>query len=430
MPSVGSILRKEREKKHIQLSEISASTKIPERYLRAIEKDDYSVFPAETYLIGFIRNYARELELDPNEIVSLYKNSLMGKEQVKNVNEEKTTFVVPEKANLDKKRNIRKKIREEKNIMPVEEKTFPQQQNLEKEKIDVSNKVSVKNWFSDFIKFIVFIFKNQISLLITLGGIILAILLIILLFVLKPVKNKTPKDSIDKVQIIHFEQDTGVFDLNLNEYYRLKLGKNLYPVMGEILNPSDAADMTIRLLLHFDRSQYELVPGLSKELDIELDGTPDVSFKLNSISETSYNMTIYKLHAFLTNETNITQTQTSGIKTNINLKSGNKNKNDSFTSIGGKKQIVFHAEVVQKTYVKAWIDSKEEEGKVWYPGQNFDLVAQEVIQLKIGNPAGLNITINGTPVKFSGQGVVSKTIKWKRDLFDENVYNLVILDWQ
>jgi hypothetical protein len=105
-------------------------------------------------------------------------------------------------------------------------------------------------------------------------------------------------------------------------------------------------------------------------------------------------------------------------------------KKEAFTSVGVKKKIVFTAEVVRdRSYIKAWIDSQEQEGKMLYINQKVEYTAQDIIQLRIGNAGAMKVTINGIPYNL-GKSTVTKTIRWKRDLLDENVYNLVISDWQ
>ena len=41
-------------------------------YFRQSIFEDFSIFPGEAYLIGFLRNYADYLELDSAEVVGLY----------------------------------------------------------------------------------------------------------------------------------------------------------------------------------------------------------------------------------------------------------------------------------------------------------------------------------------------------------------------
>jgi len=43
-------------------------------FLRAIEEDAYQLIPAETYVRGFIRSYAKLLHLNVEEILDLYRH--------------------------------------------------------------------------------------------------------------------------------------------------------------------------------------------------------------------------------------------------------------------------------------------------------------------------------------------------------------------
>jgi cytoskeletal protein RodZ len=74
MESLGEALRSSRESQSISLDQIARDTRISKRYLEALEIEDFSVFPGEAYLVGFLRNYAQYLGLDSGELVNLYKN--------------------------------------------------------------------------------------------------------------------------------------------------------------------------------------------------------------------------------------------------------------------------------------------------------------------------------------------------------------------
>ncbi len=71
--SFGEYLRRERELRDITLPEISASTKISQRYLQALEQDDDAHLPAAVFIKGFIRNYAIFIGLDPDEAILRYQ---------------------------------------------------------------------------------------------------------------------------------------------------------------------------------------------------------------------------------------------------------------------------------------------------------------------------------------------------------------------
>jgi transcriptional regulator with XRE-family HTH domain len=63
--SLGSELKKAREGRKITLEEISKKTKIPPKYLEAIEEGTFEVFSSHAYAKGFIRAYAKVVGLDP-----------------------------------------------------------------------------------------------------------------------------------------------------------------------------------------------------------------------------------------------------------------------------------------------------------------------------------------------------------------------------
>nr|WP_253678092.1 helix-turn-helix transcriptional regulator [Treponema sp. OMZ 788] len=73
MNEIGKLLTETRIKKDLELDQVARETNIAKRYLEALENDDYSVFPAEPYVVGFLRNYCEYLDLDPDEIANLYK---------------------------------------------------------------------------------------------------------------------------------------------------------------------------------------------------------------------------------------------------------------------------------------------------------------------------------------------------------------------
>lgn len=74
MESIGDKLRANREEKGFSIEQIARDTNIAKRYLEALEAEDFTAFPGEPYLIGFLRNYADYLGLEPDEMVTLYRN--------------------------------------------------------------------------------------------------------------------------------------------------------------------------------------------------------------------------------------------------------------------------------------------------------------------------------------------------------------------
>lgn len=62
--TVGEKLRGAREAQGLELAEVAARTRIPQRHLEAIERSNYSSLPSITYALGFAKAYARAVEAD------------------------------------------------------------------------------------------------------------------------------------------------------------------------------------------------------------------------------------------------------------------------------------------------------------------------------------------------------------------------------
>ncbi len=82
MGSFGDRLRKEREQRSISLDDISLSTKIGTRMLRALEEEKFEQLPGGIFNKGFVRAYARHLGLDEEQAIADYMAAL-GESQIK-----------------------------------------------------------------------------------------------------------------------------------------------------------------------------------------------------------------------------------------------------------------------------------------------------------------------------------------------------------
>src|SRR2546426_5644569 len=68
MPSIGETLRRERLRRGLDLDRIATQTKIGLHLLEAIEADQFDRLPGGVFAKSFVRQYARLLELDEDEI--------------------------------------------------------------------------------------------------------------------------------------------------------------------------------------------------------------------------------------------------------------------------------------------------------------------------------------------------------------------------
>jgi cytoskeleton protein RodZ len=78
LPSFGQKLKLEREQRKISLEDISVSTKIGIRMLRALEEDNFEQLPGGIFNKGFVRAYARVLGLDEEQTVADYMQASGG----------------------------------------------------------------------------------------------------------------------------------------------------------------------------------------------------------------------------------------------------------------------------------------------------------------------------------------------------------------
>jgi cytoskeleton protein RodZ len=76
MGSFGDRLKKEREQRSISLDDISLTTKIGTRMLRALEEEKFEQLPGGIFNKGFVRAYARHLGLDEEQTLADYMEAL------------------------------------------------------------------------------------------------------------------------------------------------------------------------------------------------------------------------------------------------------------------------------------------------------------------------------------------------------------------
>ena len=74
MFEIGNSLREARYRQQLELADVEQATKIRARYLRALEEENFDTLPAQTYVKGFLRNYADYLGLDGQLYVDEYNS--------------------------------------------------------------------------------------------------------------------------------------------------------------------------------------------------------------------------------------------------------------------------------------------------------------------------------------------------------------------
>ena len=67
--AIGDTLREARDKMELSVEDIEEATKIRRKYIRALEDNNFEVIPGKVYVRGFLRSYARCLNLDGDKLV-------------------------------------------------------------------------------------------------------------------------------------------------------------------------------------------------------------------------------------------------------------------------------------------------------------------------------------------------------------------------
>jgi cytoskeletal protein RodZ len=76
LKTVGELLKSTREQLGMTLSSVAAKTRVPMRHLASIEQSQFGALPGQTYTIGFVRSYARAVDLDEIATVNALRAEL------------------------------------------------------------------------------------------------------------------------------------------------------------------------------------------------------------------------------------------------------------------------------------------------------------------------------------------------------------------
>ncbi len=96
MLTVGEILRRQRESKNIQLTDVEKQIKIRAKFLQAVENNDWNFFSSKIYITGIIKNYANFLELDPKKMLAFFRRDYEKKEDMRFKRRIASAYLTPE----------------------------------------------------------------------------------------------------------------------------------------------------------------------------------------------------------------------------------------------------------------------------------------------------------------------------------------------
>lgn len=73
-PSVGDLLIASRERWHYSAADMARQLRLALRQVEALEANRFEALPGNTFVRGFIRNYARAVQADPEALLEAYEN--------------------------------------------------------------------------------------------------------------------------------------------------------------------------------------------------------------------------------------------------------------------------------------------------------------------------------------------------------------------
>ena len=85
----GELLKEARKKTRRRYKRLSSELGIPEKYLEALEENNFSIMAGPTYIKGYLRAYAKKLDLDPETVITAFDRYLKDQRRLKKKAEKK-----------------------------------------------------------------------------------------------------------------------------------------------------------------------------------------------------------------------------------------------------------------------------------------------------------------------------------------------------
>ena len=90
----GQLLSEARKRRRLRYKRLSTELNIPEKYLQALEEENYGVMPGgDPYIKGYLRAYAKKLGIDPDFIIERYSENLINKQTISSVQSVKDEYM-------------------------------------------------------------------------------------------------------------------------------------------------------------------------------------------------------------------------------------------------------------------------------------------------------------------------------------------------
>ena len=380
MNQLGPIFREARVRSGKTIEDATRETKIAKKYLIAIENENFDIFPGETYLIGFLRNYSQFLGLDSDEMVQKYRDYKIQEQPA------------PIEQLTARPRNTRRYV---------------------------------------LLAFIAVVIVSALVYVFVSGK------------GEEPVTVKKTekaaeqeKEQVDrgKKETTLFEEEEVMQDFRKGDIIEYPLRDEKFQIsidgVGEKLNFSIQA------------IPFSLVSGERVEIDFNRDGRKDLLMKINRLGEESVNLTLKKLYksdVFSDEIAEKTPVEREGppevviFKEDEYLSSLEVAPETGFNILSGyeKTDITVHIDTQSTSYLSYFVDKGNKEESLLKDGEELTITAKDELKMTSANAGALNIEINKIPVNLGEEGTtIAKVVKWYRDAENSNLFHLVMDDWE
>ncbi len=391
MNQIGLIFKEAREQSGKTIEDAVKETKIARKYLQAIEDENFDVFPGETYLIGFIRNYSQFLGLDPDEMVLKYRDYKI-QEQPAPIEQ-----LTAKPTNI--KRSVLLVIVAVMIVSSVLYIIFTSDKDKRKTRENsVAKKEEIEEPPVKTVENVVVFEEEEIIQDFAKGDVIEV-----------PIKNVVHRIAIDGIS------------------------ENLEFSIGDI---------------PFSLSTDERV-----EIDFDRDGRKDILFRTNRLGEGTVNLTIKKIFKTESSELVIGSEGTTPEGAQIEKETAAQVgppevviiKEDAIlakipvapqsgfqiVSSYEKTDINSAIQAVDTTYFGYIIDEGDKEEVLLKGGDELSFTAKDVLRIMVANARGVEFQINGISLALGKNGeIIAKIVRWYRDSEDSDLYHLIIDDWE
>ncbi|RME91139.1 MAG: helix-turn-helix domain-containing protein [Candidatus Hydrogenedentota bacterium] len=367
----GKLLKEARESKGISLRQAAEETKITSRHLQALEEDNFSLFPGETYVLGFLKSYAEYLDLDPEHIASLYRGALMAEKEV-----------------------------------PLAELTKPTMTpwDLYRDKIMLALKALIGVAFIGIIIYWLFSSSNNLHI------------------------ESTP---INETVSLNEKQDTINVPVGVETtHIKLRSGFSTAVLrVGEGINFS-LDNVEVYLVLENLNHQYAAEGGSTAELSL-YPGKKPIVLKESDPVWIQEDFLPRKFRLTLTGATKTAIKLQIDLGEITEEELAKKQKQETETRITNPENfiIVFDAVVTGPNFVEFYVDGQPRKKGLLAAGSRLHYEANDSIQMKIGDAGAIQVKINGKDYKFGPRGKqVSKVIRKIKDPLESTRFKILVKD--